>query len=55
MDQNSLPMVLDLSTFPRPIRLAFLWGTVLFVALFVGPVLLGLLTARGPGTRPSTA
>ncbi len=45
MDQNSLPMVPDLTVFPRAVRLLFLAGILLFVATFVLLVLVGLLSA----------
>jgi hypothetical protein len=44
-DQKGLPMVPDLTVFPRGVRLLFLSGVLLFVATFVLLVLVGLLSA----------
>lgn len=43
--QKGLPMVPDLTVFPRGVRLLFLSGVLLFVATFVLLVLVGLLSA----------
>ncbi|WP_267640792.1 hypothetical protein [Haloarchaeobius amylolyticus] len=44
MDSNSLPMALDLDVFPRLLRLLFVGVVVLFVALVVLSLIIGLLS-----------
>jgi hypothetical protein len=44
MDQNSLPMMLELETFPRVVRLVVFYGTLAVVGLFVLVVLIGVLS-----------